>query len=191
MPKALRLTNPWISTKKGLVPSRIGTTTEPEESSGPLTKKNLGRVQHFLQTRSRHLKNTDLIGGTKTVLVGPKHAIRRITFAFKIKHGINHMFQDPWACQHAFLGDMPDEKKSKTPRDLASWVKTAALSLTWATEPGDEDISAKCTTWIESMITTCGLIHGYSRNRLHIDLIDDKKILIGVWAPCPRASWLA
>ena len=73
-------------------------------------QQHLGRIRHFNQAGISHFKNTDLIGGAKTVLGGPQKPVRGIGIAFKVQHAIYHVLQHFGAGNIAVLIDMSHHK---------------------------------------------------------------------------------
>ena len=62
-----------------------------------------------MQASFRHLKNAQLICGAKAIFNRPQQAQVGHSVALKIKHGIHHMLQNPWAGQVAVLSNMPHQ----------------------------------------------------------------------------------
>ena len=52
-----------------------------------------GGIWYFLQTAFRHFKDTDFIGGAKSVLCCPEQTVRGVLITFKIEHAVHHVFQ--------------------------------------------------------------------------------------------------
>ena len=63
-------------------------------------------VGDFGQTAACHFKHADFVGGAETVFHGAQDAELVAALAFKIQHGVDHMFDHPWTGDLPVLGDM-------------------------------------------------------------------------------------
>ena len=77
-------------------------------------QQKLRRILHFLKPRITHLKHTNLIGRTKTILHSPQNTIRSMSVPFKIKNRIHHMLQNPRACHISLFRHMTNDKNGHT-----------------------------------------------------------------------------
>ena len=72
------------------------------------------RILHFHKSLLLHFKHADFIGRAKAVFHTAQQAVRGIFIAFKIQHGIHHVFKHARTCNNTFLCHMTDNKNGNT-----------------------------------------------------------------------------
>ena len=74
-----------------------------------LAQKNSAWVAHTLEAFFGHGEHANFIDCTKTVFDGAHQSISGMCVAFKVQHGVHHVFEHARACECAFFGDMPHQ----------------------------------------------------------------------------------
>ncbi|CIV94947.1 Uncharacterised protein [Streptococcus pneumoniae] len=68
------------------------------------------RIEYLNQAARLHLKNPNLISGTKTIFDRSQNTKGVVTLPFKVKHRIHHMLQHTRPSQGSFFGHMTYDK---------------------------------------------------------------------------------
>ena len=79
----------------------------------PSEKQSRG-VRDLDEATIAHLKDTDLVGGPKAVLDRAQDAELMPSFAFEIKHRVDHMLEHARARDDALLCHVTDEDQDET-----------------------------------------------------------------------------
>ena len=81
-----------------------------------LAQENRARVADALQPFFGHGENADLIDGAEAVFDRPHQAKARMRVAFKVQHGVHHVFKHAGAGQRAFFCHMADQHDADATR---------------------------------------------------------------------------